>query len=425
MDIFLALPVELQTNVLTLIPTADLDRLFQLPQLINCPYQPHHDTYLPIRHQAFYAKHHARNLVMLNHNEFVTFSVKELEYFIENNIQIAPREITFVLFDFTDYNKLISFLYNMFDNYFCHLKKFTRNFLIQLLLRNNVPLENSLLKSLFEPLCSSEFNVNWFTIKYHMGFANGHEKHNEQRMGNELQFNVADLHPGREIAVSNLQLHLFNTSQYLKHFVDENGCFYCQNLQSLDLSFNGLTDSTIKDFHLPPSLEHLNLSNNQLTDIKNSSFPHSQLTNLKTLNLSNNNIMKVGIRDPRNGVGGPFRLEYLNLSGNILSNYREMFQCLFFLGVKHIDLSRNMIDTLSPFPEHMLSINLTGNYISFRASHIMEIFPAALQRLSLSAPVPHEEWFDEFARSLVYNAGLYSLKVLEICGIDREIPFEV
>lgn len=427
MDILLLLPVELQTHVLTLIPGSDLDNLFGLQKLIRASCGPQDcDPYTQLCYQAIYAKHHNRNLIMLNHKEFETLSILELEFLISHDILIAPREITFVLFDFTDYDSSISFMYSIFEKYFSSLTRFTKSFLIQLLLTNDIPLENSLLKLLFEPLCSGEFNVNWFTIKYHTAVHRSNAKDTVDDVGNLLRFSVADfLQPGREIAVSNLKLHLFNTSSYLKHFVDESGCFYCQNLQSLDLSFNSLTDAALQEFHFPELLEHLNLSNNLLTDIRTSSFPHIALTNLKSLNLSNNNIMRFDLRDTPNSPRYQYRLESLNLAGNILNSYSNMFDCLFFAKLKHVDISKNMLDHLSPFPPLLVSIDVSGNYLSFGASELMNKFPAGLHRLAISAPVPDEEWFDNFTRHLVHNAGLNNLRILEICGVDREVPFEM
>lgn len=418
MEAFFHLPAELQTLVLKYLEEEDLDRLFELPALLRqgafC------SPYLALRHQALWAKFYRKNLVMLNSEEFRRFSLQELEYLMEQDIVIAPSEITVVLFDFTDYKNSLSFMYTMFKQYFPHLRRLTRNFSVQLLLVENVPLENTLLKQLFEPLCSGEYNVNWFTIKYHPGMGK------RTRANGPLHFDVNELlQSGNEIAITNLQLHLFNSNNLLKHLVDDSGCFYCRNLKSLDLSFNNITDTILESLRLPGSLEHLNLSNNLLKIINNRTLPYRHLTELRTLNLSNNNIMKVELLNYALFEGQMYNLQLVNLAGNLIADYRNLCECTFFERVKRIDLSKNLLERITPFPQLVLSIDLSANYFALHGHQMVGVFPRGLRRLCVSAAMPTDQCYCEFARYLIQEAELWSLGELQICGVNRELPTEV
>lgn len=417
MEAFFSLPYELQTLVLTNLENADLDRLFELPKLLHegafC------SPYLTLQHQALWAKYHRQNLVFLNSAEFRKFTLRELEYLIKNGIVISPAEITVVLFDFTDYSNSVSFMYTMFNQYFGHLRKFTDRFSVQLLLVENVPLENSFLKLLFEPLRLSEFSVNWFTIKYHPGLGK------RSREGGALQFSPDDLlQVGSEIAITNLQLHLFSSSNLLKHLVDDHGCFYCRNLESLDLSYNGITELVLGNLHLPASLRHLNLSNNLLNTVSNRTFLYGHLHQLRSLNLSNNNIMSFELRDTEDN-GEPYVLELVNLSGNLLADCNTLFQSRLFEQVKQIDLSNNLLENVAPFPPLAVSIDISGNYLHLHGHQMAEVLPRGLRRFCVSAAMPNDNCYAEFAKILIQEAGLWSLSELLICGVHREIPREV
>lgn len=418
METFFSLPAELQTLVLKYLAGEDLDRLFELPDLLR--QDGFRSPYLVIRHQALWAKYYRQNLVMLNSDEFRKFSIPELLYLIQQDIVIAPSEITVVLFDFTDYKNLVSFMYTMFRRYFPYLKRFTKKFSVQLLLVENVPLENTLLKLLFEPLCSGEYNVNWFTIKYHPGMGK------RVRENGPLQLNVNELfQSGSEIAITNLQLHLFNSNNLLKHLVDESGCFYCRNLKSLDLSYNNITDTILETLRLPTSLEHLNLSNNLLKIINNRTLPYRHLTALKSLNLSNNNIMKIELQNYSEFDGPMYSLQLVNFAGNLIADYRRIFSCKLFERVKRIDLSKNLLEKITPFPELVVSIDVSGNYFALHGHQMVGVFPRGLRRLCVSAAMPSDQCYGEFARYLIQEAELWNLGELQICGVNRELPREV
>lgn len=93
--------------------------------------------------------------------------------------------------------------------------------------------------------------------------------------------------------------------------------------------------------------------------------------------------MRVELHDYR--VAGPFNLELLNLSGNILVSYSNSFGCMFFDKLKSIDLSRNLLELLTPFPKQVLSLDLSGNYFAMHLDKIKGIFPKNLTLLCVSA----------------------------------------
>lgn len=83
-------------------------------------------------------------------------------------------------------------------------------------------------------------------------------------------------------------LLLFDSSSLFKHAVVDSDCLYCQSLRVMDYSFYSLTDQLSQNLESPAGLKQLNLSNNQLQSKFQSSFEYLSLTNLCSLNLSNN-----------------------------------------------------------------------------------------------------------------------------------------
>lgn len=144
-----------------------------------------------------------------------------------------------------------------------------------------------------------------------------------------------------EIVVETLLLYLFNTNNLLKYLISNNGCFCCHSLRVLYLSFNHLIDSQLATVEFPAGLKRLNLSNNQLQYSTNRTFAFQNLSNLRTLDLSNNNIMSIDIRNTA-AVAPDYALTEVNLSGNFLNSYFTLSECVFFKKLRNLDLSRNL-----------------------------------------------------------------------------------
>lgn len=403
--VFFALPHELQQLTLQFLSLNDLDRLFELPALSHS-ISSH--PYLIVRHQALAAKYASESLVLSNDVNLATIGFDQLDYLISHRIFISPKDVTLAVFDFTNYSCSIAYIRTVFSTYLPVLEKYTRNFRIRLILVESVALDNSFLRLLFEPFCSPLLNVNWFTIKYLPGFNKNH-----QHRSGEMSL-VHLINSASDIAIENLELHLFDSSNLVHHLVDTSGCFYCENLTTLDVSFNNLTEWSLASIKFPATLQHLNLSNNQLRELSNTSFHHQPLTSLRTLNLSNNNLMRIDLHDYRVGPNGPYVLESVNMSGNILSDYDGIFKGLFFRGIKEVDLSLNMINKVSKFPASVTSIDLSGNYLRLNFDTINAIFPEGLRKLSLGS----SGLFcgDDTAKMMIQANGLRHLQELELCG---------
>lgn len=415
MEYFFTFPIELQKHTLTFLHPVDLDTLFELGNLQPSP-PKHNDNYLRMQHLALEAKYFGKQIVLSNDEKLASIKFSELDYMLMHKVCICPSDITFALFDFTNYQRTLSFTKILFERYLSVLQLFTSKFNVRLILVENVPLENNLLKSVFQPLCCANLNV-LFTIKYAPASAHGF-KH---LRSNEIELNVAEyLQFNSEIAVECLLLHLFDSNNLIKHLQVENGCFCCHGLKVLNLSYNNLTDYHLSTVEFPVGLQELNLSNNQLQNLNNSTFSFSKLTSLKNLNLSNNNIMHIELRDsPQHHE--PYSLKSFNLSGNILASYSSLAECRFFQGVTKLDLSRNLLDTLTPVPPSVKTLDLTGNYLTYTPETVKGIFPSGLEVLKISCSVPTDEsnevLFLNATNTLIEEARLQLLKELHICGL--------
>jgi outer membrane protein YopM len=153
------------------------------------------------------------------------------------------------------------------------------------------------------------------------------------------------------------------------------------NLKTLKLNFNSLI--TFKENSLPNSLEHLEVTNNNLTDVKN--LPDS----IKLLNLSNNSISKI--------TQMPSNLEKLVLINNkILSlenvkyseklseieieyNYLEKIPDGLPKSLKGLFLDHNKISVLNNCPEELETLSVDSNQV-----HTVEKLPENLLELHIS-----------------------------------------
>lgn len=418
MEAFFSFPTELQQRTLTFLEPHELDLLFGLGQLQPGQLPTKCSEYTRIRHLALVAKFHGKQIVLSNDPKLATISFAEIDYLLAHKLGICPSEITFAFHDFTNYEKTLAFTDVLFGRYLPVLQCFTPNISVRLILVENVPLQNTFLKSLFQPLCCAHLNVT-FTIRYSPAFG----KCARVRNLNELELDVAlFLLANTEIAVQSLLLHLFDSTNLIKHFVADNGCFLCHGLRVLNLSFNHLTDAHLSSVQFPAGLEHLNLSNNLLQNISNSTFAYENLTSLRSLDLSNNNIMTVNLKDPAS-IEHEYSLRRVKLTGNILSSYSFLRQLKFFQLIDEVDLSRNLLEVLTPFPLNLKRLDITGNYFSYVPGTFKNIFPSGLEILKISYFL-RSEGVDEFlfqniTDALMEESLLESLKELYVCGCSE------
>lgn len=120
-----------------------------------------------------------------------------------------------------------------------------------------------------------------------------------------------------------------------------------------------------------------------------------------------------------------YALEQINLAGNLLTGYRCLSECNLFREVRYIDLSKNLIENLTPFPFLAVMIDVSGNYFALHGHQMVGVFPRGLRKLCVSAAMPTDQCYGEFARFLILEAELWNLVELQICGVNRELPREV
>lgn len=398
METFFRLPAEIRLEVLCFLSPEELDLLFLL-RLLPDP-NPH--PYITVRHQALVARYARQDLVMTNFPQVGLMAVDDLEYLIGHRILISARSVTFVFHATSDsWDRNMSCLWK---RYVHSLERFTQNFNIRILLANKLLLVASSTDNWFRLLFSCSSNVNWFTIKYSMG--------PEWESPNiPVSFFREDRERSPSNSPKNVQLQLFDPATLIRHMAYSNLCFHCDSLKTIDLSYNNLEDKDLAKIIFPPNLEEINLLNNSLLVLCNNSFGFAQLTKLKVLNLSNNNIMRVKLRTLLGQ--GPYQVWKLDLSGNILTEYSLIFACNFFDLISELDLSNNLLSELTAFPSSIKSLNLCGNNYGVSSETIREIFPEGLQLLRIALGSGEQSRFQEVAQDFV-NARFLSLKELRI-----------
>lgn len=107
------------------------------------------------------------------------------------------------------------------------------------------------------------------------------------------------------------------------------------SLLHLDLSNNDISDVP----RLPVNLVSLNLTENSIAKIRSGTF--SNVTQLKDINFSRNRLLKIA---PDIFINGPNGVQRLNFSHNFLSTIGDIFANLTDL--ETLDLSNNQIETL-------------------------------------------------------------------------------
>lgn len=338
METLFKVPPELQALILQRVPEPDLTRLFDLHRN-----EHPQDAYLSFRHLAIAAKFHGKHLVMSNSARHETFSVAQLLYLEKNAIRIAPLQISIVLDDFSNFAALSGYVEQMLQRFLPQLIQFTRIFNVELLLKENAPLSSRGLHLVLLPFHQTEARILCFSVKYQPGAG---PTQNSMRMN----FEVGAL---EHFVFEKLKLHLFSLANLLKHLAQDAECLFCGHLRTLDLLFNTLDDSHLQRLRIPPLVEHLNLSNNSICNFSNETFRFRDLKQLKTLDLSNNNLMSVEIRTQDH-----FQLTELNLSGNFLKELN--LSGGFFAGLQSVNVAHNLLDKIGALPPVLRVLDLTG-----------------------------------------------------------------
>lgn len=456
------LPLELLDLTFTFLNPSELKRLFQLDDFIeftptlkyNEFAQPYDSAYRVIRHLAL--KNYYRHLVMSSFTDVGNFQIHELQYLIKNQIVIHPKDISFVVAsDGVDFVR-------KFCVYSKWLNLYRKEINLELVFAGEE--EVDLVNEVFEALVRSGCEINKLKVKRVLAMGTQVSLVEDDELEDlieladpqDYQDNQDSLTDSRSqipidgfsnlvvlnetsnshdtssynfsIQVKNLQLHLFDSSAIINHLELNSSCFLCDNLVTLDLSYNTLND--LSQIKFPSTLVELNFSNNNLLSL--SSFKWTDLTNLKVLNLANNNLMSIDLSDrmylTEEGTRFPYSLAHLNLSGNNLLELNLNYK--LFTELEDIDLSRNCITKLSKFPSKLLKINLTGNYMSSFFEELNgEIFPKNLEELNISfCKIDYNKCnTQELVAKLLKLEKLEKLRVLRLSGCHKDncLPKEI
>lgn len=429
-EILFQLPKELIVHTLSFLEPDDVTKCFGLDEILM---DTSDDPFLAIKHYAIHAKYLNRQVIMSNAilDKFSQLSITKLKYLIKHNIIINPKEISFVLFDVTKFDEPMKFFRNILQSYFFHLEHYTSNFSIQLILTENFEIDHNLIKTILEPFNSNNSKISWFTIKYNpiahkrRDIYDGYVE--EREMLNLPYCELNDfLDTNGGFNIENLKLRLFNSIKLINQLSNKFSCFNCNSLKTLDLSYNGLNDYSLLKINFPKLLNYLDLSNNNLCFVSNTNFNLTPLENLISLNIANNNIMKFRFNTNSLTFENNFKLRYLNLSGNNLQGYTDLFtpNNKIFSNLLEIDLSRNMIKEISPFPILLKSINLKGNYLTYSTHEMIgKTFPCHLHELHINfCRVLNDDctFLDLVANIL---NSLYNLETLEVGGSSLDYSF--
>ena len=195
----------------------------------------------------------------------------------------------------------------------------------------------------------------------------------------------------------------------------------CVNLQVLNLKNNNLSVGQLG--HLPPSLRHLDLSDNELTEVPD----FSQCVSLQVLNLKNNNLSAVELEHLS------LSLRRLGLSKNKLTEVPDFSQYVqlqeLYLGnnnlsvvnlellpprLTRLNLSENELAVLQDFSKHKILkyLNLSNN----NSLHTIHGLPESIEDFSCShSPV-------EFIKKTAFHENTYELLRSKISGKSLKQP---
>lgn len=364
----LSFPDEILVNILHFIPLKELNHIFLL-DASTC-----HSYY---QNLAIYAKYFKANVVI---NSFASFadnglSTLQLGSLVDSRIFIQPRSVEIVLQGIHNGDELQLTVDNVpLVDFISRFQGYLLALLTSTLMRIDVYKDDIYLASSFHAdrlltILIASVNVKSLSVTY---------KRIEKRRSLVL-VPAAPVLQKKELLVTssdcnieNLKLHLYNSSSLMNHII--NNPFPTSPLQSLDLSYNHISDDILSTITFPPLIKHLNLSNNSISCL---SFPIWD--SLESINVSNNNISNLNYTSHTN-------VQELNLSCNYITNNSIPHLKHSFPNLINLDLSRNLlIFTLEINLPKLRKLNLQGNrFIKLQS------IPKLLREIDLTYCKVHE-----------------------------------
>lgn len=385
LPLLLSFPDEILVNILHYLAPDELENIFLLRSDPSLPKSYYQNLAL---YSKFYKSntvvkdapiHAARNPSYLNHLTF-----KDLEYLVRHNIYIRPKEINFVVCGRLqnqgslelDSNLTVQRAFPSYETvlkYSTYFRSLTTNFKVKILITqtqnadtghrdrfHNTQGENTSFMSFLRIFNS---RINQLSIEYRFG-------HKE-----ELQFtnfHIASAITDESCVIDHLKLHMFDSAALVSN-LQSNSCFVCNHLQSLDLSYNNMTDSDLSKIRFPTLITNVNLSNNLI-----GSLCFELWDNLVSLNLSNNHISEL---TSLGTTSASLNIKHLNLACNDLksSSIRSINNLKM---LETLDLSRNLITySIQITIPRLTKLNLSGNNLRHLFKHHI---PSLVSELDIS-----------------------------------------
>ncbi|OBA19277.1 outer arm dynein light chain 1 [Metschnikowia bicuspidata var. bicuspidata NRRL YB-4993] len=382
MESFLSFPPEIQTHVLCFLSQRELTFLFDLECLFkSLSVQKLTRTNFTgnelgsLEQQALFAMFHRKPLLLSNEFASKSMPLCHLRALIDLGVHITPSEVNIHVHDFTDYDGSFSIWDCFSPSLFQFLLRLSSNINVELVVWEDIPLDPDIMRAWFKPLIEHGIALSSCKIRHLSVFGLASPRPTEVSSEHRIVKDIGTIKP------MSLYLNFLGPFEAFRSLASTGLCISLDNIRCLDLSYNQLSDMEFRSLRLPGSLEELNLSNNSMSVFDSESFPFEELPLLKSLDLSNNNIMRLDICQPRADVSSS--VKRLNLSGNFLCKYSQLFSGHIFANLEELDLSHNLISQVSTFSMSMKSVNLAGNYITTQPGAYALYFPKSLEILGI------------------------------------------